>query len=565
MLRRPPVLPLLACCCCCWAPAAAAATTTTTSMPQQLQVNYQRSPALGVGPTLRFSWAVPPSGTPLMQVHGVQTSYSIVITDAASDEVAWKSGLVESASSINVELDAKHAGLLPGHAYMWTVACDGGPASAPTSFVTALWDGFDPSAYWIWAADVKGSQHYADLRSSTVVSKAAGGRQIKTALLFVTAWQEPTMLASYKFYIDGALVSLGPGRGEAKIMDGNSTFLRAPYASVDVTRQLKPDSILAVEAMAPLFAAPCDLHACKDPNVNGGGVLAQLMITYVDGSGGSVVTTGGSEWEALSRDAYRNPTSPATRVNFLSGQTAYAKVLENIDASKEVVDWKTSTDISWPPAKRSFYQHQEQLVAKMARPQVVSAVRAPTVEQNTSRPTSFFVDFGREFQGGVILTVHDGSVGSTLRFVSGELLLPNGATDPTTESRLDPKHTWGYSFNWTLRDGFQVIEQHNYMIFRYLAIEVIQGPIPKRFSVSAWRVNAEYQGEDSFFASSDDMLNQVHEQARWTLEAGVVDTLTDSNARERRPCALCFALCILCVLTVRPSCNNSNYYYTIPP
>ena len=37
------------------------------------------------------------------------------------------------------------------------------------------------------------------------------------------------------------------------------------------------------------------------------------------------------------------------------------------------------------------------------------------------------------------------------------------------------------------------------------------------------------------FVSSDTMLNQVHELARWTLEAGVVDTLTDSNARERRP------------------------------
>ena len=31
------------------------------------------------------------------------------------------------------------------------------------------------------------------------------------------------------------------------------------------------------------------------------------------------------------------------------------------------------------------------------------------------------------------------------------------------------------------------------------------------------------------------MLNAVHELARWTLDAGVVETYTDSNTRERRP------------------------------
>ena len=36
------------------------------------------------------------------------------------------------------------------------------------------------------------------------------------------------------------------------------------YATVDVTATLTPQSVLAVEAMAPLFAGPCDLHACHD-------------------------------------------------------------------------------------------------------------------------------------------------------------------------------------------------------------------------------------------------------------------------------------------------------------
>lgn len=477
------------------------------ALPQQLQVNYQRAPALGVGPLLRFSWAVPAAdtGSTAQLLPRVQRSYAIVITDAASNQTVWESGLVDSAESINIEVDGREK-LRPGAAYRWTVACDGGAPSDPAVFVTALWNGFDPAARWIWAADVNASQHYANLRSTAVIS-ASTGKRIATALLFVTAWQEPTMLASYKFYIDGKLVSLGPGRGEADVMSGDPTFLRAPYSTVDVTGVITTESILAVEGMAPLFQAPCDLHACQDTNVNGGGVLAQLELTFDDGTA-ATVTTGGSHWDALAQDAYRNPTAPAVKVGFLSGETAYSKVLENIDASKEAIGWKTSNSLSppWPAAKPSQFSEggdnhtgTGELVAKMARPLVVQRVPPAQVQQNQSHPTSFFVDFGKEFQGGVILNVDDAKAGTVLRFIASELLLPNGTSDATTQSRyarlcvscprwaldscsalsmmwfwspaftlnrLDPLHTWGYSFNWTLREGRQTIEQHNYMIFR---------------------------------------------------------------------------------------------------
>ena len=109
---------------------------TSGVLPDHLQVNYQRAPALGVGPTLRFSWAVPhtaleqpqPQSLPtskniLLPSIPQQTSYHIVITALDTGVVAWNSGVVKSPDSINVELDAKSAGLKPGTAYSWTVKC----------------------------------------------------------------------------------------------------------------------------------------------------------------------------------------------------------------------------------------------------------------------------------------------------------------------------------------------------------------------------------------------------------------------------------------------------------
>lgn len=109
--------------------------------PTKLQVNYQRSPSLGVGPTLRFSWMVPPPQappSPTAQPYA-QRSYQIVITDAVTNHTAWDSGVVMSSASINVELNAKTAKLLPGRAFFWTVACSGGPMSSPAEVGAPLY------------------------------------------------------------------------------------------------------------------------------------------------------------------------------------------------------------------------------------------------------------------------------------------------------------------------------------------------------------------------------------------------------------------------------------------
>ena len=96
--------------------------------------------------------------------------------------------------------------------------------------------------------------------------------------------------------------------------------------------------------------------------------------------------------------------------------------------------------------------------------------------------------------------------------------------------------SWGWDFNWTLRDGAQTIEQHQYMIFRYLTVEWLGDDAPPTdWTVTAWGVNAPFDPEETSFSSSDPVLNRVWDLAANMLLRGVLDTYTDSNARERRP------------------------------
>lgn len=165
---------------------------------------------------------------------------------------------------------------------------------------------------------------------------------------------------------------------------------------------------------------------------------------------------------------------------------------------------------------------------------------APPAPGPPPRPSAYYADFGLEFEGGLRLRASQGAAGTKVTITSGELI----------DSGNTVQQTWGYTFEWTLRDGDQTIEQFKYMEFRYVNLEVVppnastaavwaatEGGAARALGLelSAWRAEAEYIPSDSRFESSDSMLNRVWELSRYTLQAGVLDTFTDSNTRERRP------------------------------
>ena len=142
----------------------------------------------------------------------------------------------------------------------------------------------------------------------------------------------------------------------------------------------------------------------------------------------------------------------------------------------------------------------------------------------------------KQIQGGLRFYTSSGMPGARVKITSGESRAPSFPKNkthkgPTTEVVGD---TWGYSFTWSLRTGAQLIEQHQYMEFRYVNL-VFEGAIPEDLQVSAWKTQYPWDATETTFNSSNATLNSIWELCRYTLEAGVLDTYTDSNTRERRP------------------------------
>jgi hypothetical protein len=220
----------------------------TGGQPDGLLVNYQAGLALGVGPEVDFAWIVPSCDAATKQ-----TAYRVVLQESSGHGLEWDSGKVLSNTSINVRY--RGPPLAPGTTYQWNVQTWSGDGLAATTgeeecestisedarFITALFDGWDAGAQWIWPTsagavsdarfaffrrviDIAGTDNKRCSYSTTTSSDAPNTPTAPTnstptsaplqAVLYVTASVDQPILAAFRVFLDGDLLAVGPGRGE---------------------------------------------------------------------------------------------------------------------------------------------------------------------------------------------------------------------------------------------------------------------------------------------------------------------------------------------------------------
>jgi hypothetical protein len=443
--------------------------------------------------------------------------------------VVWKSGKIASNASTYVPYTG--AKLLGGTTYQWTVRTTTTSASqaaaehqsvvsSPAVFVTALLDGWNSTAKFISLVPscVQSGAVLPQVNCSWFGyfrTEVTVPRDVLSAAAFITAqnWGIfENMLANYKLYVEGELVGLGPGRGEASVWAGQHTFHSLPIDTLDVTTQLR-----AARGRKVTLA----IEAYHHGGPTGPQPIMQLNLVLSSGRTATIVTDG--SWTAFNGDLHRKP-GPALH----GGSAGTASGIEYIDARYEPTGWKRSgfqADSRWsaaialPPAASQLAQFTPKMEPPMQFNSFVAARSMTKVNE-----TFFIADFGRELQGAVRLNVEDGKAGQTVHIACGEALVGTRVGS-----------TWGWEFDWVLRDGEQELEQHKYMECRWVSVIFNGTAAPSNFSVSAWQVQYPYDQSDSHFNSSSSMLNAVFELCRYTLEAASLDTYTDSNTRERRP------------------------------
>ena len=404
----------------------ARAQTTCVGAATALRADFRAdSPALTVRASPHFSWVVPASAS---GADAAQAAYRIVVAPLAGGAPpVWDSGRVASNLSVAVPFGGA-AGLAPGAAFSWSVSVwlgDGSvcPQSQSASFVVALGAaGWAPGAAWIVASTPAAANQFSFLRRE--VPAPASPDDVVLAVLHATALTDPFLLG-FRAYVGGVLVGVGPGRGEAPVWGGDGAFRDLPYVSYDVTAAVRASSGPASNlSLAAVAIGSLRSNASR-------GVLLQLDTHFADGSVTMVATD--TSWDAFDADVYLRPTPDS------SGQTAYQHSLENTDARLEPVDWRAAGFAgggpSWAPAiavqRAADAGPAAGLTPTMAAPLELTPLRAPTRVEALS-PTLGFFDFGREFQGGLVLSVAGGGAdlaGARITLVAGEHVRTNLTVD----------------------------------------------------------------------------------------------------------------------------------------
>lgn len=313
-----------------------------------------------------------------------------------------------------------------------------------------------------------------------------------------------TALGVYEAGLNGERV------GEDQLAPGWTDYnRRVQYQTYDVTKLVRSGTnALGLTVGAGWYAGHVGMFG---PHQYGEtpAVLAQLEVTYTDGTTDRVGSDGG----------WRVATGPVTDADLLMG--------EHYDARRETPGWTSAgfDDSGWEPVT-VVDKVTAQLVAEVDAPARVER-EIPARDVTEPKPGVFIFDLGQNMVGSVRLRV-SGKAGTSVQLRHGEVLNPDGtlytanlrtaaATDTYT---LAGRGTETYAPRFTFHG------------FRYVEVTGYPGRPP--LSAVVGRVIHTSAPFTMEFRTNVPMLNQLHSNITWGQRGNFLSVPTDTPARDER-------------------------------
>lgn len=250
-----------------------------------------------------------------------------------------------------------------------------------------------------------------------------------------------------------------------------------------------------------------------------------------------IVTAGETLW------IYTDEQTKATQNGPIRGNDL--KTFEIVDMTRELPGWNAPgyDDSGWHSCKIGSYDGE---VAPLQGERVTEHEHfTPRVLTTPNGET--VLDFGQNLAGHVAFTV-TGRAGTRVMLEMGETLDENGNFTVKNlygngeeenvsglviqEGMEIPKNVLGQTLVYTLKDGRQTYKSTFLQSgFRYVRLSGWPEPIcPENFTAIAVYADIPYTGS---FRCSDDRINQLVSNVRWSQKSNFVDIPTDCPTRER--------------------------------
>jgi alpha-L-rhamnosidase len=433
-----------------------------------------------------------------------QKAYQIQVAETkAFDALTWDTGWVEQNTSHHIIYQG--APLESKTRYYWRVRIkDEGGAIVDWSDVATFETGLKQSD---WKAefiepekeiDLKAFKPAPYLRHTFVVDG-----EIEQARLYITAH------GIYEAYLNGSRV------GDQVFTPGNTDVVnRLQYQVFDVTDQVaKGTNCIGAILGDGWYRGSINVASLRNAHGEKVALLAQLMINFSDGRIQTIITDG--DW--------KTSTGPIIKSDPKQG--------EIFDARLEMPGWNTIlfNDADWSDVNIANFGYENLIPSESVSVRKKEMFPAKQVFQTPAGET--VIDFGQNIAGVVRMKVV-GKAGTTVKLTHSEVLDQDG------NFCLD---YFGQSVGGEFRqadtyilkgDADEVYEPYFTVHgFRYVKVEGYPGKInPENFQAFAIYSDME---ETGFFDCSNETLNQLFSNIKWSMKGNFLDIPTDCPTRER--------------------------------
>ena len=439
----------------------------------------------------RFSWKLAGERRGILQ-----SAYEIKVM--SGEAIIWNSGKVISDQSTFVS----YAGppLTSDQSCKWQVRIwDDKNHETDWSATSAFHLGFlkvsDWKARWIMMDPIKPSVRSAQMFRKDFSAK----KQIQAARLYISAH------GIYEASINGKRVG-----GDHLTPGWTSYNKRIQYQVYDVTTSLsKGDNTLAAEIGNGWYRGNLAWESQQDVYGKALGLLAQLMITYKDGSTELVVTD----------QSWKSAISAIEYSEIYHGET--------FDARKLIEGWNEPgfDDANWnkvsetPELLDDLVGTYNEPVRQQEKFEVVKLITTPKGEK--------VLDFGQNLVGFVRVKVN-GQSGGRIVLSHSEVL--DKAGNFYTESLRSAKQRNTFILKGGSEETFE--PRFTWQGFRYVRVDEYPGTInPKDFTAIALYSDMPLTGK---FTSSNELINQLQHNIQWGQRGNFIDVPTDCPQRDER-------------------------------
>ena len=466
---------------------------------RHLQVEYLTEP-LGLGnPKPRFYWNCEGGVT--------QTAYQIVCK--RKKKTVWDSGKVESASMTHIPYagsDLHSRDLVAWSVRLWDENGEPGETSE-SRFELGLTEPSDWTAKWI-SGDYKPDpkrRYGADC-----FKKDFSAKDVVKARLYATA------RGVYDVTVNGRRIEdfiLAPGATDYR--------KRIQVQTYDVTEFIKDDNTIELRLADGWFRGSVAAYGVTNVFGTQTSILAQLELTHADGSVQTITTDESWAW---SNDG------PIRFADLKDGEVYNAAMKPSYRGKAKAADAPKGVTLC-------------------------ASDNVPVTEHERLSPTLLpqkVLDFGQNIAGYLAFTVK-GKKGQTIRILCGETLDQDGNVSQKNFQEFKPASGWtqmglikklmtGKTTGEAVPTPRQEIlftcsggedpYKTSFAVFGFRYAQII-GDVeidPEAFTAIAVYSDMEQTGD---FSCSDERVNRLLENTRWSMKGNFLDVPTDCPTRER--------------------------------